>query len=65
MISITKFKSRVSKKIGLAPGSLVHIGEERTEKPKITIIDYDRGNYLEKVVENAEECFPFKDSPKF
>lgn len=63
MISITKFKSRVSKKIGLAPGSLVHVGEERTEKPKITIIDYDRNNYQEKVVENVEECFPFKDSP--
>jgi len=63
VVSITKFKSRVSKKIGLAPGSLVHVGEERTEKPKITIIDYDRNNYQEKVVENVEECFPFKDSP--
>lgn len=63
MVSIRKFRSRVSKKIGLAPGSLVHVGEERTEKPKITIIDYDRNNYQEKVVENVEECFPFKDYP--
>ncbi len=58
-----KFGNNVSRKIGLAPGSLVHIGEERTEKPKITIIDYDRDNYQEKVVESVEECFPFKDNP--
>ncbi|WP_319507127.1 magnesium/cobalt transporter CorA [uncultured Methanolobus sp.] len=47
----------------MAPGTLIHVGEERTEKPKTTIIDYDRDNYQERVVENVEECFPFKDSP--
>jgi magnesium transporter len=52
-----------SRKAGLAPGSLIHIGEERTEKPKITVIDYDKDNYQERVVENVEECFPFKDYP--
>ncbi|WP_094226515.1 magnesium/cobalt transporter CorA [Methanolobus psychrotolerans] len=57
------FGNRASKKAGLAPGTLVHVGEERTEKPKITIIDYDRDNYQEHVVENVEECFPFKDYP--
>lgn len=56
-------KSRISRKVGLAPGTLVHVGEERTEKPKITIIDYNRDNYQEKVVDNIEECFPFKDHP--
>jgi magnesium transporter len=52
-----------SRKAGLSPGSLIHIGEERTEKPKITLIDYDNDNYQERVVENVEECFPFKDYP--
>ncbi|WMW25463.1 magnesium/cobalt transporter CorA [Methanolobus sediminis] len=52
-----------SRKAGLVPGTLIHIGEERTEKPKITIIDYDKENYQERVVENVEECFPFKDYP--
>ncbi|WP_091935956.1 magnesium/cobalt transporter CorA [Methanolobus profundi] len=46
----------------MMPGSLVHVGEKRTEKPKITIIDYDRTNYHEKTVDDVEECFPFKDS---
>ncbi|MDI3487156.1 magnesium/cobalt transporter CorA [Methanolobus sp. WCC1] len=54
---------KTSKKAGLAPGSLIHIGEERTEKPRISIIDYDKENYQERVVENVEECFPFKDHP--
>ena len=47
----------------MMPGSLVHVGEERTEKPKITIIDYDKDNYQERVVNNIEECFPFKNYP--
>ncbi|WP_366931292.1 magnesium/cobalt transporter CorA [Methanolobus sp.] len=63
MLCIRKLTNRVSRKAGLSPGSLVHVGEERTEKPKITIIDYDRDNYQERVVENVEECFPFKDYP--
>ncbi|MEZ5336250.1 MAG: hypothetical protein R2741_14000 [Methanolobus sp.] len=63
MKEIRKFTSRVSKKAGMAPGSLIHVGDERTEKPVITLIDYDRDNYQEKIVENVEECFPFKDYP--
>lgn len=43
------------------PGSLIHVGEERTEKPKISIIDYDKDNFQEKVVDTVEECFPLKD----
>ncbi len=58
-----KFTDRVSRKAGLAPGTLVHVGEKRTEKPKITLIDYDRDNYQEKVVEDIGECFPFRDKP--
>lgn len=52
-----------SKKSGLPPGTLVHIGEKRTEKVKITIIDYDKEHFEEKKVKNIEECFPFKDKP--
>jgi len=54
---------RASNKVGLPPGTLVHIGEKRTEKVKITIIDYDETHFQEKEVETIEECFPFKDKP--
>ena len=52
-----------SKKAGLPPGTLVHIGKKKTEKVKITVIDYDEKNFWEKDVKTVEECFPFKDKP--
>ena len=58
-----KFNKRRSKKAGLPPGSLVHIGKKRVEKSRITIIDYDQTNFQEKEVKSVEECFPFKDKP--
>ncbi len=56
-------KVGIKEKVGLPPGTLVHVGERKTEKVKITIIDYDPKNYQEKEVERIEECFPFRDKP--
>ncbi|MFN3466186.1 MAG: magnesium/cobalt transporter CorA [Candidatus Brocadiales bacterium] len=52
-----------SKKVGLEPGTLIHIGEKKTEKVRIRIIDYDETHFHEKEAETLEECFPFKDKP--
>ena len=54
---------RTSKKIGLPPGTLVHIGEQKIEKTKIEIIDYDDTHFQEQEVPTIEACFPFKDLP--
>jgi len=54
---------RRSVKSGLPPGTLIHIGERKTEKPRITIIDYDETQFKEKEAKKIEECFPFKDKP--
>ncbi|WP_406661190.1 magnesium/cobalt transporter CorA [Methanolobus sp. ZRKC3] len=51
-----------SKKTGMMPGSLIHIGEMRTEKMRITAINYDQDNYQETLIENVEDCFHFKES---
>jgi len=53
----------IKEKVGLPPGTLVHIGERKTEKIKITVIDYDSKNFQEKEIHKIEECFPFKDKP--
>ena len=37
---MAKFIKKISKSRGLAPGTLVHIGEGKTEQVKIKIIDY-------------------------
>ena len=47
--------------MGLPPGTLVHVGEKRTEKVRITIIDYDEKEFQEKEAEAVEECFPFNN----
>jgi magnesium transporter len=60
---MARFFRRTSEKAGLAPGSLVHVGEKKTEKAKITIIDYDQANFEEKEATTVEECFPFKETP--
>ncbi len=53
---------RRSRKSGLPPGSLIHIGERKRERTRITIIDYDEKNYEEKEAGAVEECFPFKET---
>jgi magnesium transporter len=54
---------RRSKKSGLPPGTLVHIGEKKAETSKITIMDYDETHSQEKEIKKIEECFIFKDKP--
>lgn len=51
-----KFLKKRSVKGGLPPGTPVHIGEKKTEKTKITLIDYDESQYQEKEVETFEGC---------
>ena len=52
-----------SRKTGLPPGTLIHIGEKKTEVLKITIMDYDEAHFQEKEIKTVEECFVFKDKP--
>ena len=52
-----------SRKAGLPPGTLVHIGEQKAEQVRITVIDYDEARFQEEEIETVEECFLFKDKP--
>ena len=52
-------QSRVA---GLSPGSLVHVGERKVDKVRITVLDYDAVNVFEKDVGTVEECYPFRDT---
>jgi len=51
-----------SEKLGLSPGTLMHVGAKKTEKTRITVIDYDAAGFIEKEVASVEECFPFKET---
>ena len=58
-----RFIKRTSKKAGLPPGTLVHIGERKAEEVRIRILDYDEVQFEEKEAKTVEECFPFKEKP--
>ena len=49
--------------MGLPPGTLVHIGEKKAVKERITLIDYDETQFQERELETIEESFPFRDTP--
>ncbi len=57
------FIRNAAKKLGLKPGEVVYVGEERVEKVTIDVIDYTESDLTEKRIDNTEECFPFKESP--
>jgi magnesium transporter len=59
---ITHLKT-VSKKAGLPPGTLVHVGEKHAEKMQVDLIDYDTDHFEEKTDVNLEACLPFKALP--
>jgi len=52
-----------SDKIGLPPGTLMHIGEKQDRDVRISVIDYDEENYREKDITRLEECLPLKETP--
>jgi magnesium transporter len=52
-----------SQKAGLPPGTLVHVGEQKSEKTHITILDYDEDRVVEKELTGVEECLLLKARP--
>jgi magnesium transporter len=60
---MTKTKKRGAKQVGLPPGTLVHVGEQKTERIKITLTDYDEAGVREKEIRTPEECYPYRDRP--
>ncbi len=59
---MSRLIKRISRTAGLIPGTLVHVGEKKAERIKITIIDYDEKEFQEKEIKTIEECFPFRDT---
>jgi magnesium transporter len=60
MLGSTKKGSR---KPGLAPGTLVHVGEKKIEKVRIRTIDYDETSLEERELETIDDCLPYIDKP--
>lgn len=63
----SKRRARAAKKrsgkAGLPPGTLVHIGERKTEQVRITVVEYDDANFRTRQTGSVEECSLYKDKP--
>jgi magnesium transporter len=62
MIMLGSMK-KASRKPGLAPGTLVHVGEKKIEKVRIRTIDYDETTLEERELEAIDDCLPYIDKP--
>ena len=54
---------RVRKKLGLSPGTLIHIGDKKVGEVKMSLMNYDQGQLLEKDLTSIEDAFSYKDTP--
>ena len=53
---------KMSTKTGLPPGTLVHIGEKKTGKVRVTAIRYNEELFEEREIDEFRECPPRDDS---
>jgi len=58
---MTQSTKKRSKKAGLPPGALVHIGDRLEEKSKITVINYGEEQFSKVEAKTAEECVSLKE----
>jgi len=50
-----KFIKNISKKTGAAPGTLIHIGEKKSERPVITLIEYNDAGSNRRILSSVSE----------
>jgi len=49
--------------LGQPPGTLVHVGERKTLKVKLTMTDYNEQVCTEEIIRTVEECYSFMGKP--
>ncbi len=59
---MNKSLSNASQKLGLPPGSLIHVGEVHHAETRMTLIDYDQENFEEKQIESVDDILKYKDN---
>jgi len=52
---------KVSATSGLVPGTLVHVGERKQEKVKISVLDYNETDLDDRQFDSVDETFSYKD----
>ena len=52
-----------SEKLGLPPGSLIFVGEQKTDSVVLTVSNYDAERFEEKQTASIEDCLSYRDLP--
>ncbi len=60
--TVTSLFRSPPKKIGLPPGSLIHVGEQKVERPILSYIDYSEDKYEVNKDILLAECLPLRES---
>jgi len=58
---ISKNRKRSSHKSGLAPGSLIHIGDIHHPDTRLTLIDYSEDHYERRSLSSIDEALSYRD----
>ena len=58
---MTNTLKKRSEKAGLPPGTLIHVGERKSERTRITLLDYGEDHCEEREVVGIDECLQDKD----
>jgi magnesium transporter len=59
---MSRLKRHVSKKSGLPPGSLVHVGEVHEHEHRISVVSYNKSTIEKHIVKSIEEILPLKSA---
>ncbi|MCG9127402.1 magnesium/cobalt transporter CorA [Candidatus Poribacteria bacterium] len=58
---ISSLKKYTNRKVGLPPGTLVYVGEERTDPVQISVFNYNETLFDENIVQTVEACLPYRN----
>lgn len=59
----TRQVHKLSKKIGAAPGAMIHVGEKKVDTVSITVIEYGPEHLDIRQLTSIDQAFPFKSAP--
>lgn len=59
---MTESLSKPSEKLGMRPGSLIHVGDVHSDQASMSIIDYNLENVIEHKIDSIDEILEYKDS---
>jgi magnesium transporter len=59
---MTESLSATSEKLGLPPGSLIHVGDTLESVTRMSVIDYSKDHVEEQEIQSVDEIIKYKDS---